>query len=136
MSGEKDLNNLIKNMSPILNESEYVFLTVKGEYGDFAHLNPLCTYMEKEGLTLIVPRTLADKNSMEFSGTYKAITLEVHSSLDAVGLTAAVASKLANDGISANVVAAFYHDHIFVQTQVANDAIESLRKLIKYHLER
>ncbi|MCH9673679.1 MAG: ACT domain-containing protein, partial [Gammaproteobacteria bacterium] len=60
---------------------------------------------------------------------FKRITLTVHSSLDAVGLTAAVSTKLAEHDISANIVAGYYHDHIFVQTQRATHAMAALREL-------
>lgn len=131
MSGEKDIKALLKNMSPILNDEEYVFITMSGHYGDHTHLEPLCTFMEKEGLTLIIPKRTAAANSIKVDEVFKNITLEVHSSLDAVGLTAAVSTKLAEDGISANVVAAYYHDHIFVQAALADKALESLKELSK-----
>ncbi len=62
----------------------------------------------------------AEKAQLAYESKFNQITLTVHSSLDAVGLTAAVATKLASYGISANVVAAYYHDHIFVQTEKAD----------------
>jgi len=64
----------------------------------------------------------AEKVQLAYKGKFKQITLRVHSSLDTVGLTAAVATKLASYGISANVVAAYYHDHVFVQTEKADSA--------------
>ncbi len=129
-SGEKDLDTLLKNMSPKLNVNEFVFLTLKGKYGDYLELEPICSFMEEEGLTLVVPKEKAIKYDMSFEGVYKQITLTVHSSLDAVGLTAAVSSKLASDGISANVIAAFYHDHIFIQSEFADRALSSLNEFI------
>lgn len=132
MTGETDLNTLLRNMSPVLDEGEYIFLTVDGEYGDFDRLDPLGAYREKEGLTLIVLREVVAADSLlEVPETeiFRAITLEVHSSLNAVGLTAAVASKLAAGGISANVVAAYYHDHIFVPAEKAERAMKLLREL-------
>ncbi len=65
---------------------------------------------------------------MSFEGSYSQITLTVHSSLEAVGLTAAVANKLASKDISANVIAAYYHDHIFVQTSKAEAAVSALKE--------
>nr|WP_275889019.1 ACT domain-containing protein [Desulforhopalus vacuolatus] len=65
---------------------------------------------------------------MKYEGVFKGITLTVHSSLEAVGLTAAISSKLAEKGISANVIAAYYHDHIFVQTEKAEMAMEALNE--------
>lgn len=129
MSGEKDLKTLLKNMLPILNEEEYVFITLIGNYGDYDHLEPICSFMEKEGLTLIIPKCTAEANSIKVDEVFKNITLEVHSSLDAVGLTAAVSTKLSKDGISANVVAAYYHDHVFVQSELAEKALQSLKEL-------
>jgi len=131
MSGETDLTILLHNMSPVLHDEEYVFITVDGNYGDYQHLGPLCSYKEKEGLTLIIPKKIASIHNMEIDAVFKVITLEVHSSLNAVGLTAAVASKLSADGISANVVAAYYHDHVFVQAEFADRAVKSLKGLTK-----
>jgi hypothetical protein len=62
---------------------------------------------------------------------FKGISLTVHSSLDAVGLTAAFSSKLAEHGISANVFAGYYHDHIFVQSELAQSAIEALNEIAR-----
>lgn len=68
---------------------------------------------------------------LEFEGSFRQITLTVHSSLEAVGLTAAVSTKLAAKGISANVIAAYYHDHIFVQTAKAELALSVLQEFSK-----
>jgi len=129
MSGEIDLKLLLKNMSPVLNDEEYIFITLPGSYGDFQHLEPLCSFQEQEGLTLIVPKRIALSNNIQVHDVFTAITLKVHSSLNAVGLTAAVATKLSENGISANVVAAYYHDHIFVNSRDADNAIKSLKEL-------
>ena len=61
---------------------------------------------------------------------YGSISL-VHSSLEAVGLTAIVSGKLAAYEISANVIAGYYHDHIFVPEQFADEALERVRNLKK-----
>lgn len=126
MSGEKNLEKLLTTMSPKLMPDEYVFCSVQGEYHDFHHLYPLASYREREGLTLVVTKEAAIANKLPFESVYKGITLTIHSSLDAVGLTAAVATKLAEKGISANVIAAYYHDHIFVPSEKAMLAIEAL----------
>ncbi|MEH6455812.1 MAG: ACT domain-containing protein [Cocleimonas sp.] len=127
MSGETNLNKLLSSMSPKLLDDEYVFCSVEnGQYGDFIDLSPLATYMEAEGLTLVITKDNADKSELEYESVFKCITLLIHSSLEAVGLTAAVSTKLAENGISANVVAAYYHDHIFVQSVKAELALEAL----------
>jgi uncharacterized protein len=128
-TGETNTEKLLALMSPALQPEEYVFCSVKGKYGDFAELSPLASFRETEGLTLIIDRKKAVLAELTFESVFRAITLTIHSSLDAVGLTAAVASKLSEKGISANVVAAYYHDHIFVPTQKANSAMKALKEL-------
>ncbi|WP_289030979.1 ACT domain-containing protein [uncultured Paraglaciecola sp.] len=126
MVGETNLEKLLRSMSPKLLPEEYVFCSVEGRYGDFQELNPLAVYQESEGLTLVLLAKTAKANKLPFESVFKGITLTVHSSLDAVGLTAAVATKLAEKGISANVIAAYYHDHIFVQAEKAELAMAAL----------
>lgn len=126
MVGETNLNKLLGSMSPELMQDEYVFCSVPGEYCDFNSLSPLAFYRETEGVTLVVSKESAIANKLPFESVFRCITLTVHSSLDAVGLTAAVSTKLAEKGISANVIAAYYHDHIFVQSEKAELAIEAL----------
>lgn len=126
MSGITDLDELLRSMSPKLIEKEFVFCTVSGELKDYVELNPVATFIESEGLTLVLEKSVAEKAVLSFEGSYSQITLTVHSSLDAVGLTAVVANKLASKGISANVIAAYYHDHIFVQTSKAEAAVSAL----------
>jgi len=128
MTGVTDLNELLKSMSPEIQTGEFVFSSIDGKLMDYIHLNPLATFTEAEGLTLIIDVNTAKKEKIDFESTYKQITLTIHSSLDAVGLTAAIATKLTNKNISANVVAAYYHDHIFVQTEKAEAALLALQE--------
>ena len=128
MSGITDIDKLLRSMSPKLTETEFVFCTVSGALKEYVELNPISTFIESEGLTLVIEKSVAEKSGLPFEGTYNQITLTVHSSLEAVGLTAAVASKLTSKGISANVVAAYYHDHIFVQASKAKAAIAALEE--------
>lgn len=129
MAGVEKLDELLKGMSPELQEGEFVFCTVKGDYSDYINLKPLSFFKEKEGLTLIVPAAAADREKLPYEGTFRQITLTIHSSLDAVGLTAAVAAQLTSYRISANVVAAYYHDHIFVPAAKAELAVTALKEL-------
>ena len=71
---------------------------------------------------------MADSLKLEYSFVASWITLTVHSSLEAVGLTAAFSKALSQEGISCNVVAAFYHDHIFVGKNDADKAMEILNR--------
>lgn len=129
MVGEADLQVLLSSMSPILSNIEYVFLSFEGAgYGDYAELEPIASLAEMEGLTLVIQRSKAIEHSLVYGSTYKHITLEVHSSLDAVGLTAAFATKLTEHGISANVIAGYFHDHIFVKSVDAEKAVACLKE--------
>lgn len=114
-------------MSPKLMDEEYVFCTFQhARYGDYSELEPIAAISEPEGLTLIIPKSRADESNFNYASVFRRITLSIHSSLEAVGLTAAFSSKLTQHGISANVVAGYYHDHIFVQREIAERAIEAL----------
>lgn len=124
-----DLDLLLKSMSPKLLDPTYVFCSVQGPAADYLALEPLAIFREDEGLTLVLERQRALQAGLPFEGEFRQITLSVHSSLDAVGLTAAVSGQLAGQGISANVIAAFYHDHIFVPQQKAAAAMEALQAL-------
>lgn len=117
-------------MQPELDNDEFVFCSVAGDVSQYAHLKPLASFNEAEGLTLIVTLQSARQAGIAFESTFRKITLTVHSSLEAVGLTAAVSSKLTEKEISANVVAAYYHDHIFVPSEKAESALAALKELI------
>jgi hypothetical protein len=129
MTGERALKKLLISMSPVLLKEEFVFCSfLDSKYGDRAELEPFAACVEPEGLTLIIPRANADAHEINYESAFRAITLRVHSSLDAVGLTAAVATQLTEHGISANVIAGYFHDHIFVQSKHAEQAIAALGK--------
>ena len=132
MTGEKDLKKLLSSMSPTLLDEEYVFCTFpNAHYGDHSELAPIASFIEPEGLSLVVPKSKADEQRLSYACVFKGITLSVHSSLEAVGLTAAVSRKLTEHGISANVVAGYFHDHIFVPKEHAEKAIEALNKFAR-----
>jgi hypothetical protein len=132
MTGERDLEKLLASMSPELVDGEYVYCTFQdAQYGDYSDLEPVAAISESEGLTLIIPKSKADDKNISYESVFKGITLSIHSSLDAVGLTAAFSSKLTEHGISANVIAGYYHDHIFVQREHVERAIEALNELAR-----
>ena len=133
MAGEKNLEKLLGSMSPVLVKGEYVFCTLKNsKYGDYADARPIASFKEAEGLTLVLPKGTADSFGLSYDGIFRCITLGVHSSLEAVGLTATVAGKLANHGIAANVIAAYFHDHVFVQANLAEQAIGLLLEKLQH----
>ena len=130
MTGQTDLNFLLAGMDPLLRPEDYVFCTMPDAlYGDMSHLSPLACFQEAEGLTLILEKQKAEASGLSYTGVFRCITLRVHSSLTAVGLTAAVSTALAKREISANIVAAFFHDHIFVPEAQASTAMSVLRHL-------
>ena len=128
MAGEKDLKALLKTMSPKLNEGDYVFCTTT-TLDDIDPKKIISLFKEYEGWTVILNKELADKLNFSYSYIAAWITLTIHSSLEAVGLTAAFATALGSEGISCNVVAAFYHDHIFVAKKDAEKAMSVLKEL-------
>lgn len=128
MSGITDISTLLKHMTPQLHEGEYVFCTVN-DPGQINLQDIIGTFREKEGTTLILAREIADRLQLPYTYIAAWITLTIHSSLEAVGLTAAFSTALAKAGISCNVVAAYYHDHIFVPAADAEKAIQALKAL-------
>lgn len=89
------------------------------------------TVAEEEGLTLVLPQQEADAAGLAYEYVAGWITLRVHSALEAVGLTAAVARELAAAGLSCNVVAGFHHDHLFVPYERVADAVALLEDLAR-----
>ena len=129
-TAETDLATLLRDLSPQINPASYVFCSVKdASYGALSHTKPLACFAEQEGLTLVLTQESAEQEGLSYQGTFRCISLLVHSSLQAVGLTAAVASELATHGISANVIAAYHHDHVFVPAQHAEQALRLLQGL-------
>jgi uncharacterized protein len=123
-----DLAELLHSMNPVLNRGMYAFVSLPAG-GVPDRVEPLATFRENEGLTLIVEEQQAKDAGLPILFRAAWITLTVHSDLQAVGLTAAVATALAEAGISCNVVAAAYHDHLFVPVESASQAIAALRTL-------
>jgi len=128
VSGETNITKLLQGMKPKLNEGEFVFCTLPSSSTSNA-LNPICLFQEEEGTTVISSKSQADESALPYSVACAWITLTIHSSLEAVGLTAAISKALTEANISCNVVAAYYHDHIFVPVQEAERAMGVLKKL-------
>ena len=128
MPGESNLETLLKTMKPKLHVGDFVFCTVKEL--SLVDLDEIILFFkEEESITIIIKKELADALQLHYSFITSWITLTVYSSLEAVGLTAAFSKALSEKEISCNVVAAYYHDHIFVDKKDAEKAMEVLQSL-------
>jgi uncharacterized protein len=128
MQGETNLDVLLRSLKPRLNEGNYVFCVVEDSLF-LRQEETIMQFKENEGTTIIINKELADSLQLSYSFVASWISLSVHSSLEAVGLTAAFSSALAKAGIACNVVAAFYHDHLFVNKKDTGKAMEILNRL-------
>ena len=134
MPGETDLHHMLAGLQPVLAPETYVFCSIaQASYGFLANTTPLASVQEPEGLTLVLPQEQADQNGLSYEGVFHCIRLDVHSSLEAVGLTAAVSTRLAQAHISANMFAGTHHDLILVPTDCAQAALEALQHLSQSH---
>jgi len=130
MAGEKNLQKLISGMRPELDAQPYVFCTFeKASMADLAAHDPVGLFREAEGLTAILMPQAAEVLGQTGLPQFKRITLQIHSALEAVGLTAAFSTALGEAGISANVIAGYYHDHIFIAESDAEKAVQVLKDL-------
>ena len=127
-TGESDLLTLIVQMSPSLDDQIWAFVSVDEVSSEYLAEHALATFRETEGTTLIVSWERAEEFDVS-SEPMARITLNIHSSLEAVGLTAAVSQALASEAISANMVAGFYHNHIFVPQTAGERAVACLTLL-------
>ena len=123
-----DLSLLLRNLEPVLNAGTYAYVSVPPAT-DTARFPAIAMVREAEGITLIVEERYALQQQWTVLFRCAWITLHVHSDLQAVGLTAAFARALGDAGISCNVVAGAFHDHIFVPSDRAQAAMEALQRL-------
>ncbi|WP_213776529.1 ACT domain-containing protein [Caballeronia sp. dw_276] len=123
-----DLNTLLASMSPELQPGVFIYASVPFDT-DLSGVTPIATFREREGLTIIAEESEALTAGIEPMFRAAWITLTVHSDLQAVGLTAAFAAALGKANVSCNVVAAAYHDHVFVPIESADTAMAALQQL-------
>ena len=123
-----DLAHLLASMTPVLAPDAYVFTTIT-DPENYADLKPIGSFREQEGTTLICEAGSAASKGLPTSGRFAMITLQVPSSLEAVGFLARITTALAAEKISCNAVAAFHHDHLFIPQARAADAMSVLHRL-------
>jgi hypothetical protein len=129
MAGETDLTRMLAHLQPHLSAVEYAFATLEPGTALPTGISPIGSFQEHEGLTIIAPAAQFAGQGVEVLAKWALITLRVHSSLQAVGLMAAVAQALADAGISVNPVAGFHHDHLFVPWARRDEALQILEAL-------
>lgn len=130
-TGETSLSTLLSTLTSTLHPQTFVFVTLP----ESSILPPLSDiqlfFREAEGITLITTREYAISHNMDYFFPSRMITLNVHSSLEAVGFMAIIATKLAKRGMGVNPVSGFYHDHIFIPTGREEEALNVLSMLAK-----
>ncbi|TGQ07721.1 MULTISPECIES: ACT domain-containing protein [unclassified Mesorhizobium] len=129
MSGETDLRKLLASMTPRLYPEVHVFATLPPDAILPEGVEPVMRFVEREGTTLILTESQAKAAGVAGTFLCRMITLDIHSSLEAVGFLAAITTRLAAAGMGINPVSAFYHDHLFVPAERAEEAMAILRQL-------
>ena len=129
MPGETDLKKLLGSMSPELLPGVFVFATLPPGKPIPAGLDPVMTFREREGDTLVLSEDEAKAAALPSAFRSRMITLNVHSSLDAVGFLAAITTRLATAGMGVNPVSGYFHDHLFVPADRADEAMAILEAL-------
>ena len=129
VSGEHNLETLLQNMKPAMHEGVFVFCTIPEDEEIPAAIRPVLIFREREGTAFVVRREEAESVGLPYQFASRLITLDVHSSLGAVGFLAAITARLAEAGISVNPVSAFYHDHLFVPDHRAAEALHHLQSM-------
>jgi hypothetical protein len=127
VAGMTDLEQMLATLEPQVRDGEYVY--VLDPDGSAVVLEPEALIQEAEGRAVVVRREVADEAGLTYDTALSWITLSVHSSLEAVGLTAAFSTALGRAGISCNVLAGLHHDHILVPIGRRDDAVGVLREL-------
>ncbi len=130
MSGEINLKALLKTLKAKLVDDTYVFVTINPADEPLG-LSPCMRFVEAEGLTLIVLKSEAEAHNLAYEFPSRMITLDVHSSLEAVGFMAVIATELAKENMGVNPVSGFYHDHIFVPEGREQDALKVLERIAR-----
>ena len=122
MAGLTNLHEILGALRPSVRQGSFVYVTLPTP----PEVEAYARIVEDEGITLVVAQSTADEHGWEYEGVFAWITLQVHTSLTSVGITAAVSTALARVGISCNVLAGYYHDHLLVPAESVDEAIDVL----------
>ena len=128
MNIELDINYILQNLSPQLNEGVFVFCTVDNTL-NLEEIDIEASVIESEGRTIVLRKEIADQLNLSYNVIMSWITLNVNTSLELVGLSAIISKKFTDNDISYNPIAGYFHDHIFVPIKDTNMAIKLLHNL-------
>ena len=135
--GETDLSQLLRSLNPVLSPQTFVWGSIPAksasDYANilklFVGINVQLLFRESGSWTVVVPQDVAKEIQLESTFPCRMVTLDVHSSLEAVGFIAAISARLTKIGVGANTVAGFYHDHLFVAPEKAEEVVKELKKM-------
>jgi hypothetical protein len=130
MPGETGLQKLLGAMAPGLQPGVFVFAALPSGAPRPAGIDPVMIFREREGETLILLEDEAAAAGLAATFRCRMITLNVHSALDAVGFLAAITARLAAAGMGVNPVSAYFHDHLFVPAERADEAMAILGSVV------
>lgn len=125
---EKRLDALLAAIQPELDSEEWAFACVDATF-PVALAKPLLVFHEREGATIVAPAAELARFNVSYEGTWRRIVINAYSALDAVGFLAEMTRALTAENIPANVVSAYHHDHLFVPSDRAQDALTALAAL-------
>ena len=130
MPGQTDLKKILESIDPYLVDESFIFMTTDQSLSSISNtLNPIASFKENEGLSIVITQATADKNAITYDSVFSCISLGVHSSLESYGLISTISRELTQNNISTNVFSGYYHDHIFVQSSKAHQALEIISKI-------
>jgi len=121
--GETDLQILLKQMQPVLDNEPMVLCSLPSDEAEKYLVSCQGFFREQEGVTLIINQRQADLENLTYDPVFKRISLMVHSSLEAVGFLSRITEILAAQGISVNVVSGYFHDHLYVSVEEAENTV-------------
>lgn len=127
--GERSLTKLLSSLKPLLDPSTFVFITLPFTAPLPSSLPMQMLFREREGLTIITTKEAAEAHDISYTFPCRMITLDVHSSLEAVGFMAVITNELKDLKMGVNPVSGYFHDHCFIPDGREDEAMHALNKL-------
>jgi uncharacterized protein len=125
VSGETDLGRILEDLTVSRRDGVFVFATIPP--GQPLPDLPIAAMVgEVEGTTIVLNRDVAVGAGVEYEFEAAWLTIDTHTSLEAVGVAASISTALAMKAIPVNIIAGFHHDHLLVPADMAEDAIAAV----------